>query len=121
MKRAAVFVFTFSLAGCQAISGIGAVKITPRQVFLLESGYTVVRQGFTAYRALPYCSKAPAPCQEGKVALQIQKADEAAMTAIATLDAVSANDDPAGVARAYAIAKSAIDAATQIATIYGVK
>lgn len=120
--RALAFLPIFALAGCTAFHVADAVQITPRQVFTLESGYAVVREGFVVYRQQPYCSNTvPAPCQEKSVARQIQKADSAAMEAIHALDVVSATGDTVGLRKAYAVAQAAVDAATAIATTYGAK
>lgn len=125
MKWIAVLALALTLPGCAAVSKLhttGVANVTPSQVYTLQAGYDVVREGMVVYRQLPWCStQQPAPCQQKSVALQIQKADASAMYALANLKKVSDSGDRLHLMEAYQAAQLAIDSASRIAEIYGAK
>lgn len=112
------------LTGCSSLATLtsgNVPNVSPRVVYQLKASYDVARAGMVVYRRLPWCSAAPAPCQTPSIAIQVKRADTAAMAALGALEAVSKTGDTLSVAVAYAAAQRAIASAETIATTYHLK
>lgn len=122
MKHIAL-AFLLLLGACTTQLGTVATSSAPNisrtQIYELRASYTVIRAGLAIYRSQPFCSNTvPPPCQIAMVAIQIKKADAAAMTALDSLDKVSQSGDRIAIGNAYTVAKAAIDAVAKIKEIY---
>ncbi len=69
-------IILLALAGC-------ATPETPQQaVFAAKSGYATALTAAVAYKALSDCSRAPPPCSDYAVIVQLRKADDVAAAAL---------------------------------------
>jgi hypothetical protein len=125
LKLAFAGLLALVVASCSTLNaGIstGTVpNVPPAAVYKLKASYDVVRAGFVVYRRLPWCDTNPAPCQTKSAAIQIKRADKAAMSALGGLEAVSRTGDTLSIGAAYAAAQQAVQIATQIAVSYHLK
>jgi hypothetical protein len=111
-----------ALPGCAAFKAVGAVEtvsITQEQVYELKASYATIQTGMAGYRQLPWCSKSAAPCQTGPVALQMQKADVVARSALAQVESVEKAGSSADLLKAYKVATAAVDAVQVLVAQYG--
>lgn len=115
--KKSLIVAVLLLSGC-------ATPETPQQaVFQAKSSYAVALTAAVAYKRLPDCSRAPQPCSDKAVVVQLQKADNVASTA---LDAAETAARSPGfgqdiVSTAVGSAKAALSAFLSITSTLGSK
>ena len=112
MKRHLIVVALLSMVAL-VLPGCATTPETPQQaVFAAKAGYATALTAAVAYKNLPDCAKAPAPCSDRVMVAQVRKADD---VAIAALDASESAVRTPGfgesiVASAVAAAKAALAA-----------
>lgn len=111
------------LAGCAIFQ-----KQTPQStVYAMRGAYdATVLAPAAHYASLSRCAAGvsatlAAPCSDGNVVAQLQKADAAAAIALDAAESQVRNFPTIDATSAIAAAQSAITAATQIIALYGVK
>lgn len=81
-----------ALGGCSTLGRVATGdihNISPAAVYKMEAAYTAAATLLAGYRSLPYCSKAPPPCQTGAIARRIQAANAHAYKTLRDLEAFS--------------------------------
>ena len=110
--------------GCSTIGIIANGKvnnISPSAMYKLEATYTAAASILAGYRSLPFCSKAPPPCQTGAIARRIRTANAHAYKTIRDLE-VFAREHPKLDATALIVgAQIAIADVEALAKEYGSK
>ena len=122
-----MLLLAFSLASCSTLNIAGRVatgdihNISPAAVYRMEAAYTAAASILAGYRSLPFCSKAPPPCQTGAIARRIRTANAHAYKTIRDLE-VFAREHPKLDATALIVgAQIAIADVEALAKEYGSK
>lgn len=116
-----------ALGGCSTLNLAGRVatgdihNISPSAVYKMEAAYTAAATLLAGYRSLPYCSKAPPPCQTGAIARRIQVANAQAYTSLRKLEAFSREHPKLDATALIVGATIAIGTVEDLAKEYGTK
>lgn len=123
MKRCLMVAALLILASCATLS-----NQTPQStVYALRGLYdSTVLAPAAHYASLPRCASGvsatlAAPCSDANAVVQLQKADAAAAVALDAAESQVRNFPTIDATSAIAAAQAAINAATQILTIYAIK
>lgn len=112
------------LASCSTFGRIATGdihNISPAAVYKMEAAYTAAMVPLTVYRQLPFCSKAPAPCQTAAVARRIVTANADALRALHDLENFARQHPKLDATALIVAAQIAIGNAEALAREYGAK